>query len=50
MIDINQLPSHRPKRRLPGSGQADFTCLKVLDWGWFYLSTILNDYSRYIIS
>jgi len=24
--------------------------LKVLGWGWFYLSTILDDYSRYIIS
>ena len=30
--------------------QTDFTYLKVLDWGWFYLSTILDDYSRYIIS
>ena len=30
--------------------QADFTYLKVLGWGWFYLSTILDDYSRYIIS
>ena len=47
---INQLPSHRRKRRLPGSGQTDFTYLKVLGWGWFYLSTILADYSRYIIS
>lgn len=43
-------PSHRRKRRLPGSGQTDFTYLKVLGWGWFYLSTILDDYSRYIIS
>ena len=30
--------------------QTDFTYLKVLSWGWFYLSTILDDYSRYIIS
>lgn len=30
--------------------QTDFTHLKVLGWGWFYLSTILDDYSRYIIS
>ena len=29
--------------------QTDFTYLKVLGWGWFYLSTILDDYSRYII-
>ena len=30
--------------------QTDFTYLKVLEWGWFYLSTILDDYSRYIIA
>ncbi|MGR3609103.1 MAG: IS3 family transposase [Sulfitobacter sp.] len=30
--------------------QTDFTYLKVIGWGWFYLSTILDDYSRYIIS
>ena len=30
--------------------QTDFTYLKVLGWGGFYLSTILDDYSRYIIA
>ena len=30
--------------------QTDFTYLKVLGWGWFYLSTILDDYSRSIIA
>ena len=30
--------------------QTDFTYLKVLGWSWFYLSAILDDYSRYIIS
>ncbi len=30
--------------------QTDFTYLKVIGWGWHYLSTILDDYSRYIIA
>jgi transposase InsO family protein len=30
--------------------QTDLTYLKVIGWGWFYLSTILDDFSRYIIA
>src|SRR6201988_5291781 len=30
--------------------QTDFAYLKVIGWGWFYLSTILDDFSRYIIA
>jgi transposase InsO family protein len=30
--------------------QTDFTYLKVISWGWYYLSTVMDDYSRYIIS
>ena len=30
--------------------QTDFTYLKVTGWGWFYLSTVLDDYSRYIVA
>jgi putative transposase len=30
--------------------QTDFTYLKVIGWGWYYLSTILDDYARYIIA
>lgn len=30
--------------------QTDFTYLKVIGWGWFYLSILLDDLSRYIIA
>jgi len=30
--------------------QTDFTYLKIIGWGWMYLSTILDDFSRYVIA
>ena len=30
--------------------QTDFTYIKVIGWSWFYLSTVLGDCSRYIIT
>ena len=30
--------------------QTDFTWFKIVHWGWYYLSSILDDYSRYILS
>lgn len=30
--------------------QTDFTYFKIYGWGWYYLSTILDDYSRFIVS
>lgn len=30
--------------------QTDFTYFRVVNWGWYFLSTVLDDYSRYIIS
>ncbi len=39
----------QPSRRVHELWQTDFTYLKVTGWGWYYLSTVLDDYSRYII-
>jgi len=30
--------------------QTDFTWFKVVHWGWYYLCTILDDYSRYVLA
>ncbi|MEJ0023260.1 MAG: IS3 family transposase [Alphaproteobacteria bacterium] len=30
--------------------QTDFTYFKIVGWGWYYLSTILDDFSRYIVA
>ena len=39
-------PTHRPNERW----QTDFTYLQVVGWGWYSLSTVLDDYARYIIA
>ena len=30
--------------------QTDFTYFKIIGWGWYYLSTVMDDFSRYIIT
>lgn len=30
--------------------QTDFTFFRIINWGWYYLSTILDDYSRKILA
>jgi putative transposase len=38
-----------PTTRVNELWQTDFTYFKVIQWGWYYLSTVMDDYSRYII-
>jgi hypothetical protein len=40
----------KPTKRVNELWQTDFTYLKVQGWGWYYLSTVLYDYSRYILA
>ena len=50
-VVIKAADEFRDKTTAPNQlWQTDFTDLKVIGWGWFYLSTILDDYSRYIIA
>ena len=30
--------------------QTDFTYFKIIGWGWYFLATVMDDYSRYIIT
>jgi len=41
---------HNPTTAPNQLWQTDFTYLKVTGWGWYYLSTVMDDYSRYIIA
>jgi transposase InsO family protein len=39
----------QPTRCVHEMWQTDFTYFKIIGWGWYYLLTVLDDYSRYII-
>ena len=39
-----------PTKRVNELWQTDFTYFRIVGWGWYYLSTVLDDYSRYIIA
>ena len=40
----------QPTRRVHELWQTDFTYFKIINWGWYYLLSVLDDYSRYIIT
>ena len=39
-----------PTKRVNEMWQIDFTYFKIIGWGWYYLCTVLDDYSRYILA
>lgn len=41
---------HSPTKCINELWQTDFTYFKIVGWGWYYLSTVLDDYSRFILS
>jgi putative transposase len=50
-IVIKAVDAFKDKTTAPNQmWQTDFTYLKVIGWGWFYLSTVLDDFSRYILA
>lgn len=50
-VGLSAADEFRDKTSRPNQlRQTDFTYLKVICWGWFYLSTILDDFSRHIIA
>jgi putative transposase len=50
-IVVKAADAFRDKTTAPNQlWQTDFTYLKVIGWGWLYLSSVLDDFSRYIIA
>lgn len=40
----------QPSRCVHELWQTDFTYFRVIGWGWYYLSTVMDDFSRYLLA
>jgi len=40
----------QPTRSVHELWQTDFSYFRIVGWGWYYLSTVMDDYSRYILA
>ena len=40
----------KPTEQVNEMWQTDITQFKIVGWSWYYLSTVLDDYSRYILA
>lgn len=50
-IVIKSANEFKNKTKAPNEmWQTDFTYFKIVGWGWYYLSTVLDDFSRYIVA
>jgi putative transposase len=41
---------YRKTKRPDKLWMTDCTLLKVIDWGWYYMVTVMDDFSRFILA
>src|SRR5512137_524133 len=51
IVGFKAAKEYRHKTRRPNELWASDCChLKVIDWGWYYLVSVMDDYSRFILA